>query len=174
MVMRENPDRIKNLCYDKSKKQHIMVQIVFFLTIFNALRELLPFAPFKKLKKHPWKSVAFSKSITPLWVFFAFFKLFKLYQIAQSVSYHLCKGFGITCLLALNKRYNGVKLVASSHWVVVLVCFRSALNSTDNFWLYDSCFGANTVFVDIQIYLYFFRSRGVHYNEYINVCHTKY
>ena len=33
------------------------------------------------------KSITYSKSITPQWVFFTFFKLYKWNQIAQSVSY---------------------------------------------------------------------------------------
>ena len=56
------------------------------------LRDLVPFVQFKKLEKHPWRSVTFSKacnftkSNSPLWVFFTFLKLFKWYQIAQSIT----------------------------------------------------------------------------------------
>ena len=45
----------------------------------------------KNVKKHPWRSVAFSKvavftkSNIPPWVFFSFFKLYKWYQIAQHI-----------------------------------------------------------------------------------------
>ena len=30
-------------------------------TIYDALRDLVPFVQFKKRKKHPWKSVTFRK-----------------------------------------------------------------------------------------------------------------
>ena len=62
----------------------------------GALRDLVPFVQFKKLEKHPRRSVNFrsnrlkpatllTKINTPPWVFFTFFKLYKWYQIAQSV-----------------------------------------------------------------------------------------
>ena len=39
----------------------------------DALRDLVPFAPFKKHKKHLWRSVTFSTKInTPAWVFLTF------------------------------------------------------------------------------------------------------
>ena len=60
----------------------------FRFTICGALRDLVPFAQFKKREKHPWSSVTFStKSSTPPWMFFTLLKLCKWYQIAQSVSY---------------------------------------------------------------------------------------
>ena len=43
--------------------------------ICNALRDLVPFAQFKKREKHPWRSVTFRKVA-------AFFKLYERYQIA--------------------------------------------------------------------------------------------
>ena len=59
--------------------------------ICNALRDLVPFVQFKK---HPWRSVTFSKvagnftkRVTLPWVFFTFLKLYKWYQTAKSVSY---------------------------------------------------------------------------------------
>ena len=52
----------------------------------GALRDLLAFAQFKKHEKHPWRSVTFTKSNTPPWVFFMFFKLYKWYQIAQNIT----------------------------------------------------------------------------------------
>ena len=51
--------------------------------IWDALRDLVPFVQIKKRKKHPWRSVTFSKvagftiSNTPPWVFFTFFILYK-------------------------------------------------------------------------------------------------
>ena len=33
----------------------------YFITISNALRDLIPFVQFKKREKHPWRSVTFSK-----------------------------------------------------------------------------------------------------------------
>ena len=50
----------------------------------GSLRDLVPFAKFYYLEKHPWSNVTLSK--TPAWVFFTFFKLYKWYQIAQSVT----------------------------------------------------------------------------------------
>ena len=66
---------------------------IFFLPSFicDALRDLVPFVQFEKRKKHPWRSVTFSKvavftkSNIPPWVFFLFFKLYKWYQIAQDI-----------------------------------------------------------------------------------------
>ena len=50
----------------------------------DALRDLVPFVPFKKHEKHLWRSVTFSTKInTPAWVFLTFSKLYKWYQIAQ-------------------------------------------------------------------------------------------
>ena len=37
-----------------------------------------------------WLLVVFTKSNTPLWVFFAFFKLYKWHQIAQRITY-ICR-----------------------------------------------------------------------------------
>ena len=57
----------------------------------DALRDLIPFAQFKKRKKHKWTSGTFSKvtdcSSSPSWMFFTFFKLYlkKSHQIAQSI-----------------------------------------------------------------------------------------
>ena len=47
--------------------------------ICDALHDLVPYVQFKKLEKHPWRSVNFSK--------FRFFKLYKWYQIAQRITY---------------------------------------------------------------------------------------
>ena len=63
--------------------------------IWDALQDLIPFVKFKKLEKHLWKSVTFSKIageslakiITLPWMFFMFFKLCKCYEIAQSFLY---------------------------------------------------------------------------------------
>ena len=37
------------------------------------MRDLVPFAKFKKREKHPWRCVTFSKIETPSWVFFTVF-----------------------------------------------------------------------------------------------------
>ena len=53
------------------------------------MRDLVPFAQFKKREKHPWRRVIFSnftKSNTPPWVFFTLFNLHKWYQIAQRIT----------------------------------------------------------------------------------------
>ena len=52
--------------------------------VYDALRDLVSFAQFKKREKHPWRSVTFSKVAG--WVFFKCFKLYKWYQIAQSIT----------------------------------------------------------------------------------------
>ena len=44
---------------------------------WGALRDLVPFVQFKKREKHPCRSVNFSKTNTPPWVFFTFLKLYK-------------------------------------------------------------------------------------------------
>ena len=56
--------------------------------IWDALRDLVPFAQFKKREKHTWRSITFSKvagqspkANTPPWFFFTFSKLYKWYQI---------------------------------------------------------------------------------------------
>ena len=62
---------------------HFGVYQAVFFDKFDALRDLLPFAQFKKREKHPWRSVTlllvcnFTKSNTLPWVFFTFFKLYK-------------------------------------------------------------------------------------------------
>ena len=55
----------------------------------DALRDLVPFAQFKKREKHSWKSVTFSKVAgfslqfnIPPGVFFTFLKFYKCSQIA--------------------------------------------------------------------------------------------
>ena len=65
----------------------------YFSTKCDALRDLVPFAQFKKRENNPWGSVNFSKVAgwslqlfkinTPPWVFFTLLKLSKWYQIAQ-------------------------------------------------------------------------------------------
>ena len=53
--------------------------------ICDVLRDLVPFAQFKKCEKHPWRGVTFSKvagcnftkSKTLPWVLFAYFELYK-------------------------------------------------------------------------------------------------
>ena len=70
---------------------------ITLITIRDVLRDLLPFVQFKKRKKHPWRSITFSKvagsacnftkSNIPPWVFFMFFKLCKWYQIVQRITY---------------------------------------------------------------------------------------
>ena len=54
-----------------------------FDTALNMLRDLVPFVPFKKRGKRPWRSVTFNKIA---WTFFTFLKLYKCYQIAQSIT----------------------------------------------------------------------------------------
>ena len=57
--------------------------------IWDALRNSVRFAQFKKREKHPWRSVTFSKvaGYYKLKVFFTFFKLYKWYWIVQRISY---------------------------------------------------------------------------------------
>ena len=57
--------------------------------ICDALRDLVSFLKFENCEKHPWRSVTFTKSNVPPWVFFTFFKLYKLCQIAQNITYAL-------------------------------------------------------------------------------------
>ena len=35
--------------------------VFLLLSIFDVLRDLVPFVQFKKRKKHPWRSITFSK-----------------------------------------------------------------------------------------------------------------
>ena len=51
--------------------------------VCDAMCNLVAFVQLKRHKKHPWRSVDFSKVNTAPWVFFMFFKLYKCYQIAQ-------------------------------------------------------------------------------------------
>ena len=55
----------------------------------DALHDFAPFVQLKEREKHPWRTVTFSKSKIPPWVFFTFFKLYKWYQIAQRITYRL-------------------------------------------------------------------------------------
>ena len=48
-------------------------------TVRDALLDLVLFAQFKKREEYPWRSVTFTKNITPPWVFFTFLKLYKWY-----------------------------------------------------------------------------------------------
>ena len=48
--------------------QILLFEIRTKKSICGALRDLVPFAQFKKREKHPWRSVAF----TPPWVFSTF------------------------------------------------------------------------------------------------------
>ena len=72
--------------------QVILTYVHFFykcyVDICGALRDLVPFAQFKKREKHPWRSVNFgvkcqalacnfTKINTPPWVFFTLFKFFQ-------------------------------------------------------------------------------------------------
>ena len=41
-------------------KKHVVIMNVYFI-LCGALRDLVAFAQFKKLEKHPWRSVTFSK-----------------------------------------------------------------------------------------------------------------
>ena len=66
----------------------------------DVLRDLVPFAQFKKHEKHPWRSVTFSEiagrcqKVTLLHGYcLRFFKFCRWYQIAQSVWHFLCKQF---------------------------------------------------------------------------------
>ena len=78
----------------------------------DALRDLVPFAQFKKREKHPWMSITFSKvagfyftkSNAPLWVFFTFFKLYKWYQIAHHIIHInlLVNNFNHVCSTGFN------------------------------------------------------------------------
>ena len=52
-----------------------------YVYVCDALRDLIPFVQFKKFKKHPWRTVTFSKDTssllkinTPPLVFFTFYK----------------------------------------------------------------------------------------------------
>ena len=76
-------------------------RFLFFNNLFKeiicgALRDLVPFVPFEKRKKHLWRCITFTKVAgfshfvkinTPPWVFFKLFKTYKWYLIAQNVSY---------------------------------------------------------------------------------------
>ena len=62
----------------------------------DVFRDLVSFVQFKKVWKHPWRRVTFSKSTTPPWVFFPFFKLCKVYQIVQSIKINSLK---FACLI---------------------------------------------------------------------------
>ena len=69
--------------------QRVIFQGYFGQNLWDALRDLIPFAQFKKREKDTWRSVTFSiKSHTPPLVFFTFFKLYKWYQIAQSIIFY--------------------------------------------------------------------------------------
>ena len=41
----------------------MMIKTANVITICDALRDLVPFAQFKKREKHPWRSVTFIKVV---------------------------------------------------------------------------------------------------------------
>ena len=55
--------------------------------MWDALCDLVPFAQFQKVEKHPRRSVTVNNVAGLPWVFFTFSKVCKLYHIAQNVSY---------------------------------------------------------------------------------------
>ena len=70
-----------------------------FVRNYNAFRDLVPFAQFKKREKHWWRSVTFSRvlflaeacnstksNILPF-LFFTFKELYKWYQMAESITF---------------------------------------------------------------------------------------
>ena len=60
----------KTQSWDKIKRTRGYSSISHHLALIcDALRDLVPFAQFKKREKHPWRSVTFS---TPSWVFSRF------------------------------------------------------------------------------------------------------
>ena len=99
--------------------------------ISKALQDLAPFTLFKKRKKHPWRSVTFSKvaesacnftkSNNRPRVFFMFLKLYNWYQIAQSVTYS-------PSIRTISVIWN-LKAIKSSVWARIL--FR-------NMWMISS------------------------------------
>ena len=60
--------------------------------MWDALCDLVPFAQFQKVEKHPRRSVTVNNVAGLPWVFFTFSKVCKLYHIAQNVSYE-SRGF---------------------------------------------------------------------------------
>ena len=84
--------------YPKSSKWLISLHCRYpdWLKTCDVLHDLVPFAQFKKRKKHPWRSVTFSKvpllecyfteSNIPPWSFFMFFKFCKWCQIMQRIT----------------------------------------------------------------------------------------
>ena len=95
----------KKIMDNATSNRHFKVNFILkYMTVLislkkcDALRDLVPFVPFKKHKKTPmeeWyfylscrlKACIFTKSNTPPWVFFTFLELFKRYQIAQNIIY---------------------------------------------------------------------------------------
>ena len=109
--------------------------------ICDALRYLVPFAQFKKRKKHPWRSdtfnkVAITKSITPPWVLSTFLKLYKWYQIAQCVSFqdHLpvCISAEMTSHQLESKRFSNNASTTSLSLPNMFFFIKCRLNSTKN------------------------------------------
>ena len=73
--------------------------------ICDVSRDLVPFVQFKKrrnflrgvllLVKLQALARNYTKSNTPLWVFFTFLKFYKRYQIAQRITYYFYQSFGL-------------------------------------------------------------------------------
>ena len=78
-----------------------IIKIMWCVARFGTICAIL------KMWKHPWRSVTFSKSNTPPWVFFVFLTLYKWYQIAQSITINLAKYYEEKKTFQINKR--GVK-----------------------------------------------------------------
>ena len=102
------------------------------LLIWDSLSDLILFVQFEKCDKHPWRSVTFSKveacnftkSNTPLWVFFTLFKLYKWCQIAQRIPIipetHICANLHLvksnvqsSAMLAFNIRFLSTSIICS-------------------------------------------------------------
>ena len=87
----------------QNKNPFYVISFNFFrvvhVSIWNALRDLVPFAQFKKREKHSRRSVSFIKTNIPSWVFFKSFKFYKWYQIVQEPDNFVVKNFQIICIL---------------------------------------------------------------------------
>ena len=84
----------------QSKPSRVSITKVWEYYILDTLRDLVPFALYKKCEKNSWRSVSlskvakvvlakawnFNKGNTPSWVFFTFFKLYKWSQIDQGIT----------------------------------------------------------------------------------------
>ena len=82
----------------KDKKQKDIICFYRLDNICDALHDLFSFVQFKKLEKHPWRSVTFSLQLSKEYhSFMVVFKVFKIVQMLPNCAKHLIQTYQSNC-----------------------------------------------------------------------------